>query len=98
MFDGKMSEITVSVLMPDNNAPKTIRKALDSALAQSVPAHEIIIVDDGSTDDLQDVLRDYGERVRCLHQPNRGAASARNRGIDAASGEVIAFLDADDYW
>jgi glycosyltransferase involved in cell wall biosynthesis len=71
---------------------------VDSILAQTVPVDEILVVDDGSPDDLATVLAPYGRRVTLLRKANGGAASARNAGIERASGELIAFLDADDYW
>jgi glycosyltransferase involved in cell wall biosynthesis len=72
---------------------------VDSVLAQTHAAAEIIVVDDGSPDDQAAVVEQaYGPRVTLLRQPNGGAASARNAGIDRATGNYIAFLDADDYW
>jgi glycosyltransferase involved in cell wall biosynthesis len=90
--------MTVSVIIPAFRAERTIRRALDSVLSQTVPAAEIIVVDDGSPDDLASVVAEYGDRVRLIRKPNGGAASARNAGIEAASGDFVAFLDADDYW
>jgi len=89
---------TVSVILPAYRAAGTIRRAVDSLLAQTLPPSEIVIVDDGSPDDIAPVLADYGARVRLLRQANGGAASARNYGIDHTSGALIAFLDADDFW
>ncbi|MGB9624127.1 MAG: glycosyltransferase [Phycisphaerae bacterium] len=89
---------TVSVVIPAYNAAPYIADAIDSVLAQTHPAHEIIVVDDGSTDDTVGVVRRYGDRVILLQQPNRGPAAARNAGIRRATGEFIAFLDADDIW
>jgi glycosyltransferase involved in cell wall biosynthesis len=93
-----MSAPTVSVIVPAYRAAHTIGRALDSVLAQTVPPKEIAIVDDGSPDDLAAVLKPYGDRVRLIHKTNGGAASARNLGIQESTGELIAFLDADDYW
>jgi glycosyltransferase involved in cell wall biosynthesis len=93
-----MCEIAVSVIIPAYNSAATIRRALDSVIEQTAPVHEIIVVDDGSQDDLESVVRLYAGRVHYVHKPNGGAASARNLGIDIATGSIIAFLDADDYW
>jgi glycosyltransferase involved in cell wall biosynthesis len=91
----------LSVVIPvkdeRDNLPRLherLRQALDP-LAQS---YEIVIVDDGSPDDLASALRPYGDRLRLIRKPNGGAASARNLGIEHSTGELIAFLDADDYW
>jgi glycosyltransferase involved in cell wall biosynthesis len=89
---------TVSTIIPAYRAAQTIGRAVDSALSQTRPPTEIVIVDDGSPDDLAAALRPYGERVRLIRKANGGVASARNRGIDEATGEWLAFLDADDYW
>jgi glycosyltransferase involved in cell wall biosynthesis len=93
-----MSQATVSVIIPAYRAARTLGRAIDSLLAQTRLPDEILVIDDGSPDDLGSTLAAYRERVRLHRQPNGGAASARNRGIDLAAGELIAFLDADDYW
>lgn len=87
-----------SVIIPTYNSADTVNAAIDSVLAQTWPAHEIIVVDDGSTDDTAERVRACGERVRYLHQPNAGVSAARNHGIRAAAGDWIAFLDADDLY
>ncbi len=89
---------TVSVIIPAYRAARTVGRAVDSLLSQTRTPDEILVIDDGSPDDLAAALTPYGERVRLVRQANGGAASARNRGIDLATGEWIAFLDADDYW
>ncbi|HSV27877.1 MAG TPA: glycosyltransferase family A protein [Sedimentisphaerales bacterium] len=89
---------TVSVVIPAYNAAGHIKRALDSALAQTRPADEIIVVDDGSTDGTGDIVRQYADKVRCIAQENAGVSAARNAGIKAAVGEWIALLDADDEW
>ncbi len=88
----------VSVVIPAFNVAWCVEKAIDSALAQTHPAVEVIVVDDGSSDDTPRVLASYGDRIRGLQQPNGGMSNARNAGIRAAQGEYIAFLDADDWW
>lgn len=87
----------VSVVVPSYNAARFLPLAIESILAQSAPPHEVIVVDDGSTDDTSAVLATLdAASVRVIHQPNRGPAAARNTGIAAAAGELIALLDADD--
>jgi len=88
----------VSVVIPAYNAARFIRRAVESALHQSWQAKEIIVVNDGSTDDTAQVLAKYGDSIRIIHKPNGGLSSARNRGIQESCGEYVAFLDADDYW
>jgi hypothetical protein len=85
-----------SIVIPAYQAAGTIAGALDSALAQALPAHEVIVVDDGSTDDLAAVLVPYMERIELVSKANGGVASARNAGVAAASGDFMAVLDADD--
>ena len=89
---------TISCIITVFNCEAYLGEALDSAFAQTRPPDEVIVVDDGSTDGTPAVAQGYGERVRYVRQPNRGPAGGRNRGIAMASGELIAFLDADDIW
>jgi Glycosyl transferase family 2 len=77
-------------------AADTIAAAVESACSQNLAAREIIVVDDGSSDGTRDVLRRYQNRISVISQPNRGAAAARNTALEAASGEFVAILDADD--
>ena len=93
-----MNRQSVSVVIPAYNAAKTIGRAIDSVLAQTAPPDEILVIDDGSKDHLESSLEPYRAMVNLVRQPNGGAASARNHGIDRSVGEFIAFLDADDYW
>jgi len=86
----------VSIIIPTYNYARYLRHAIDSALNQSYSNIEVIVVDDGSTDDTQQLLAEYGEKIRNVLQVNQGASAARNRGIREACGEYIAFLDADD--
>jgi glycosyltransferase involved in cell wall biosynthesis len=90
----------VSVIIPTHNCAERLPKAIESVLSQTYQQIETIIVDDGSTDDTQTILRKYcNQHIHCLqHEYRRGAAAARNSGIRAAKGEMIAFLDADDEW
>lgn len=87
---------TFSVVIPAYQAAATVAGAVRSALNQSLPAHEVIVVDDGSTDDLSGALRPFGDRITVVRKANGGAASARNAGAEVASGEFMAVLDADD--
>ncbi|MCU0760470.1 MAG: glycosyltransferase [Steroidobacteraceae bacterium] len=88
----------VTVIVPVYNGARFLPQAIDSILAQGYPCLEIIVVDDGSTDDLERVVAGLPVDVRLFRQDNAGPAAARNRGIRDASGEFIAFLDVDDLW
>jgi hypothetical protein len=88
----------VSVIIPTYNRAAMLGEAIESALAQTRLPGEIIVVDDGSTDDTAKVMGGFAHRVRCITQVNRGVAAARNVGLAAAKGELIAFLDSDDLW
>jgi GT2 family glycosyltransferase len=90
--------LSVSTVIPTFNRAHLIARAVDSALAQHAPGDEILIVDDGSTDDTARVVSRYGSAVRYIRTPNRGAGAARNRGIQEARGDLVAFLDSDDEW
>jgi glycosyltransferase involved in cell wall biosynthesis len=88
----------ISVVIPTHNRISTLPRALDSVLAQTMQAHEVIVVDDGSEDDTATLIaREYSE-CRYFYQPNQGVSSARNLGIASAKGEWIALLDSDDAW
>ena len=88
----------VSVVIPAYNCGPWVAEAVASALAQTHPPAEILVVDDGSTDDTAAHLAAFGSAIRVLRQANGGAAAARNAGVAAAAGSFIAFLDADDVW
>lgn len=88
----------VSVVIPTYNRSAFLKEAVDSVLAQTAAADEVIVVDDGSTDVTPSVLKAFGPPVRSLRQENAGVSAARNAGIRAARGEWLAFLDSDDLW
>lgn len=87
---------TVSVIVPTYNRREYIAETLDSLLKQSFSEFEVIVVDDGSTDGTDEVIRPYLNRIRYIRQPNKGAAVARNSGILNARGAYVAFMDSDD--
>ncbi len=87
-----------SVIIPAYNSADTLARAIDSVLAQGYPAQEIIVVDDGSNDGTSEVAARYASAVRYIRQDNAGVSSARNHGARAASGDWLAFLDADDWY
>jgi glycosyltransferase involved in cell wall biosynthesis len=88
----------VSVVIPTYNRANYVKKAVESVLAQDYTDREIIVVDDGSTDDTMGVLKAYAGRIRVIRQDNAGPSAARNTGIEAAYGLWVAFLDSDDEW
>jgi glycosyltransferase involved in cell wall biosynthesis len=88
----------VSVIIPTYNCARFLPMTLDSVLRQSFKDFEIVIVDDGSTDDTGEAIEPYKDRVVYLTGPNKGAAAARNIGLKTAQGDLFAFLDADDLW
>lgn len=88
----------VSVIIPVYNGSKYIQTAIKSVLTQTYSDYEIIVIDDGSTDDTREQLAPFKNQIFYLYQENQGSAAARNLGIKLAKGELIAFLDSDDYW
>jgi len=88
----------VSVIIPSYNCGSYLAEAIQSALGQTRPPFEVIVVDDGSTDDSLETARSFGPPVQVVSQPNSGVSRARNRAIELASGDWLAFLDADDVW
>ena len=88
----------VSVIIPAYNCDRYIDQAIASVLEQTYTDYELIIVDDGSTDDTAQVIKSYGDRINYIYQDNQGVAQARNRGLAAAQGQYIAFLDQDDFF
>ncbi len=87
-----------SVVIPAYNAAATLARAIESVRSQSWPAHEILVVDDGSRDATAEIARGFGAPVRLIQQTNRGVSVARNAGAAAATGDWLAFLDADDWY
>jgi glycosyltransferase involved in cell wall biosynthesis len=90
--------VIYSVIIPTYNRCHLLAEAIDSVIQQNYPALEIIVIDDGSTDATTDMMANKYPGVRYFYQTNQGPASARNRGIIEASGELVAFLDSDDIW
>lgn len=88
----------VSVIIPVFNGAQYLAEAIDSALGQTRPPDEIVVVDDGSTDGSADIALRRGPPVRLVQQANAGLSAARNRGVREATGDILAFLDADDLW
>ena len=88
----------VSIVIPTYNRADFVREAIASVLQQDYPDVDLIVVDDGSRDDTAAVVSGFGPAVRYLYQENRGVSAARNRGVAASTGGLIAFLDSDDLW
>src|SRR5437899_2145170 len=95
-----MSSPLVSVLITTHNYGRFIEEAIDSVLSQDFPRDqmEVVVVDDGSTDDTSEHVRKYGSSIRYFYKPNGGQASALNLGFANARGEIISLLDADDFF
>jgi len=88
----------ISIIIPTYNSAQYICEAIESVLNQTYKDFEIIVVDDGSTDNTKEVIKPYLNKMKYIYQQNSGPSAARNRGIQEAKGEYIAFLDADDIW
>lgn len=88
----------VSVIIPTYNRGWILREAIDSVLAQDYTDYELIVVDDGSTDNTREILGSYGRDIIVLRQPNQGVSAARNRGIAESCAQLVALLDSDDLW
>src|SRR4028119_1061372 len=100
-MEKKLSSATtprVSVIIPVYNCDRYIQEAIESVLNQTYSDYEIIVVDDGSTDNTRSVLEPYFHRIHYIYQENQGASAARNRGLQEARGKFVAFLDADDFF
>jgi glycosyltransferase involved in cell wall biosynthesis len=93
-----MSSSLVSVVIPTYNSAEYIEEALNSVFEQTFNEFEIIVIDDGSTDNTRTILDKYSGRIKYFYQNNKGPAGARNHGIEEVTGKYIAFLDADDIW
>jgi glycosyltransferase involved in cell wall biosynthesis len=93
-----MTENLISVIVPVYNGDKYIVAAIESIFRQEYPNIEIIVVDDGSTDNTRSVLAQFGAKIQVIHQENRGQSHARNVGLSKAKGLIIGLLDADDIW
>jgi glycosyltransferase involved in cell wall biosynthesis len=90
--------MSVSVIIPTYNRAELVQETIDSVLRQTYKDYEIIVIDDGSTDDTEHKLKRYGNDINYIKQNNKGLNAARNRALDIASGEYIALLDSDDLW
>jgi len=91
----EQNEWTISVVVPVYNGGKTIRATIEHLLRQSLPPDEIIVVDDGSTDETSNILKSFGNQIKTLSKTNGGPASARNAGVRSSMGRLIAFTDSD---
>jgi glycosyltransferase involved in cell wall biosynthesis len=96
MINSNTATLTVSVIIPTYNRAEYLRDAVESALHQTQVPHEILVIDDGSTDNTPEILARYPAPVRVIRQQNRGRSVARNVGLDQATGDAVMFLDSDD--
>ncbi len=96
--EGTIISMKVSVIIPNFNYARYLDAAIESVLSQSYRNIELIVVNNGSTDDSLKVLEKYGDKIRIVNQSNLGQSGARNSGLNNATGDFIAFLDADDFW
>jgi len=94
----EFNNLTVSVIIPVYNAEAYIAESISSIIRQTYPIKEIIVVDDGSTDNTAGIARAFGDPVIVIQQPNAGVSIARNVGVGNSTGELVAFMDADDLW
>src|SRR2546428_514370 len=88
----------ISIIIPTYNSGRFVAQAVQSVLKQTYRCYEILVVDDGSTDETKDVLSKFGNCIKYIYQENRGPSAARNVGIKVARGKYVCFLDADDMW
>lgn len=88
----------ISVIITSYNYARFIGEAIESVLGQTYQDFEVIVVDDGSTDDTRSVLDRFGDHITCIYQTNQGKSAALNQGIASAQGRYLAFLDSDDCW
>lgn len=94
----ELGELHITALVPTYNRARLLPRALNSILNQTCPPYEIIVVDDGSTDDTKEVVASFGDQVRYIYQDNAGSAVARHHGLSVAQTEWVALLDSDDIW
>ena len=88
----------VSVIIPSHNRGWILKEAIDSVLVQDYKHFELIVIDDGSTDNTRDILETYAGQIKIIIQKNKGVSAARNAGIASSTGSLLAFLDSDDLW
>jgi len=93
-----MTTPLISVIIPTYNRGYMLKHAIESVLAQDFKNFELIVSDDGSTDNTSEIICSYGNKIKSIHRENKGVSAARNRGIAIASGAFITFLDSDDLW
>ncbi len=93
-----MTNPSISVIIPVYNNEKYVAEAIQSVLSQTFKPYEVIVINDGSTDRSADIAREFEPQIRFWHQSNIGISATRNKGIESASGDYLAFLDADDLW
>jgi len=93
-----VSDPTVSIVIPVYNGRRYLAEAIDSVLAQTYPHVEVVVVNDGSTDNSAEIIASYGNRIVVVEQENQGVGAARNAGMQRATGQFIALLDQDDWW
>src|SRR5262249_17978259 len=96
-FAGPSMAALVSVLIPCYNAQRWIGEAIESALGQTYEHNEVIVIDDGSTDNSLEIIKSFGDKIRWETHPNRGGNAVRNRLLESARGDWLQYLDADDY-
>lgn len=89
---------SISVIIPTYNTARFVGDAIESVLNQTVMPEEVIVVDDGSTDETESIVKNFNGKVRYVYQENAGASSARNRGLEMANCDLLSFIDADDIW
>src|SRR5687767_6466592 len=96
--DGALSGPLVSVILPVYNRAGWVARAVESVFSQTYRHVELLVIDDGSTDNTREVLENFGPRLTILKQSHAGAEAARNLGLKEARGEFVAFIDSDDVW
>jgi len=93
-----MSGVRLSFVIPTRNQARFIAECIDGCLAQNIPESEVLVIDGASTDNTREVLASYGDRIRWISEPDRGQSDAINKGIRLARGELIAWINSDDYY